>query len=337
MKVLLDPAPRTAGEIFDDRNVASLRSDYEVAEYDGGDRDAFYDRHLPDTDFLLSQQPMGAERLERAGRLKAIFNVETNFLPNVDYEACFRRGVRVLAPSGVFALPVAEMALGMALSLARDIHGSHAAFVAGRESYGLAGNERAALLTGGDVGLIGYGDIGRALGRLLAPFRATVRVHDPWLPEAVIRGDGHQPCGLDEVLGRSRVVFVVAAVTTENRHLIDAERLALMQDGAMLLIMSRAAVADFDALRREAASGRLRIATDVFPQEPVASDDPLRETPNMLFSPHRAGALVGALHDIGVWVLEDMALIARGLTPVMCKRAEPETIARLRSKPVDFS
>ena len=87
----------------------------------------------------------------------------------------------------------------------------------------------------------------------------------------------------------------------------------------------------------EAATGRLRIATDVFPEEPVPPDDPIRTVPGILFSAHRAGALTSALTDIGALVLEDLGLIARGLPPVSCRRAERETVMRLQSKPVEMS
>jgi phosphoglycerate dehydrogenase-like enzyme len=107
-----------------------------------------------------------------------------------------------------------------------------------------------------------------------------------------------------------------------------------MQPGAMLLLMSRAAAADFAALTEAAGSGRIRVATDVFPVEPLPRDDPIRAMPNMLFSPHRAGALTFALREIGTRVLEDMDLIARRLPPVACRRAEPETVAQMRSMPV---
>ncbi|OYW86727.1 MAG: dehydrogenase, partial [Hyphomonas sp. 32-62-5] len=129
MRVLYDPAPRATDEILSPGELALLRSRHEVTEWRGEDRDAFYARNLPETEILISQQAMGAERLGLAPKLKAIFNVETNFLPNVDYAECFRRGIHVLAPGAVFAAPVAEMALGMALSLARNIHGEHAAFL----------------------------------------------------------------------------------------------------------------------------------------------------------------------------------------------------------------
>lgn len=337
MRILFDPDPRQTSEIFSTRSRHAFFSDHDVIEVTPATRDEAYAAHLPETEVLIGQQPMGRDRLDAAPRLRAIFNVETNFLPNIDYEACFERGIHVLTPASVFALPVAEMGLGMALSQARDIHGAHNEFLAGRETYGLAGNARAELLTGTDIGFVGFGDLGRALHRLLAPFRAKVRVFDPWLPRGYLRRYGVEPAPLDEVLEKSRVLFAVASITTENEYLLDRNALARMPDGAMLILLGRAAIADFEAIAAEARNGRLRVATDVFPEEPVSKDDPLRSVPGILFSPHRAGAMTTALEAIGDYVLEDIGLLERGLPPVSCRRAERETVMRLRSKPIDGS
>lgn len=334
MRVLYDPDPRATEEIFSLEKLAELRSRYELTEWQGQDRAGFYAEHLPRTDILISQQPMGADRLAMAPKLRAIFNVETNFLPNVDYAECFRRGIHVLAPGGVFAAPVAEMALGMALSLARNIHGEHAAFLRGQEKWLFEGNRQSELLAGSTVGIIGFGDLGRSLHRLLAPFGCRVQVFDPWLPPGHLKRLGVEPVDFDQLMSGNRFVFVMATITTENAGMIDARALGLMQPGAMLLLMSRAAAADFAALTEAAGSGRIRVATDVFPVEPLPRDDPIRAMPNMLFSPHRAGALTFALREIGTRVLEDMDLIARRLPPVACRRAEPETVAQMRSMPV---
>jgi phosphoglycerate dehydrogenase-like enzyme len=105
----------------------------------------------------------------------------------------------------------------------------------------------------------------------------------------------------------------------------------------MLILLSRAALADYEALAKEAQSGRLRIATDVFPEEPVADDDPIRKVPGILFSPHRAGALNSTLEQIGALVLEDLSQISRNLPPISCRRAERETVGMLRSKPIEAS
>jgi phosphoglycerate dehydrogenase-like enzyme len=334
MRVLYDPDPRANDVIFSPDELAELRSRYEVTEWQGQDRDAFYVQHLPQTDILISQQAMRADRLATAPNLRAIFNVETNFLPNVDYAECFRRGVHVLAPSAVFAAPVAEMALGMALSLARNIHGEHAAFLQGQEKWLFEGNKQSELLAGSTVGIVGFGGLGRSLYRLLAPFRCRVQVYDPWLPPGHLKRLGVEPVEFDTLMAGNRFVFVMAAITTNNAGMIDARAVDLMQPGAMLLLMSRAAAADFPALTAAAASGRIRVATDVFPVEPVLQDDPIRRVPNMLFSPHRAGVLTFALREIGTRVLEDMDLITRRLPPVACRRAEPKTVAMIRSMPV---
>jgi phosphoglycerate dehydrogenase-like enzyme len=334
MRILYDPEPRGSEEIFSPEAFAAFRATFEVIEWQGEDRDVFYSRHLPEADILVSQQPMGRDRLDLAPRLRAIFNVETNFLPNVDYEGCFRRGIHVLAPGAVFALPVAEMALGMALSLARNIHGEHAAFLRGEEKWLFDGNRQSELLTKSTVGIIGFGDIGRALHQLLMPFDCRVQAYDPWLPAGHLRRLGVEPAGFETVMRENRFIFVMATITTENRSMIDAQALGMMQAGANLLLMSRAAAADFPALCAAAASGRIRVATDVFPVEPLPQGDSIRSVPNILFSPHRAGALTLALREIGDRVLEDMDLIARGLAPVACRRAERETVARFRSMPV---
>jgi phosphoglycerate dehydrogenase-like enzyme len=334
MRVILDPAPRTVRDIFSVEDEAAFRAAHEVVDWDGSDREAFYARELPQAEILMSQQAMGRGRLDIAGKLRAIINVETNFLPNVDYEECFRRGIHVLAPGGVFALPVAEMALGMALSLARNIHGEHAAFLRGEEKWLFEGNRESELLSGSTVGIVGFGDLGRALWRLLQPFGARVQVHDPWQPDGHLRRMGVEPVGFETVMRDNRFVFVMATITTENKGLIDAEVLDWMQPRANLILVSRAAAADFPALCAAAAAGRVRVATDVFPVEPVAKDDPIRAVPGMLFSPHRAGALEFALQEIGVRAVEDIDLISMGLPPVACRRAERETVARMRSMPV---
>ena len=334
MKVLFDPQPRETDEILSPTALGQLRRHYDVVEWQGEDREAFYHRHLPSTELLISQQPMGRARLDLAPNLRAIFNVETNFLPNIDYDECFRRGIQVLAPGAVFALPVAEMALGMALSLARNIHGEHAAFQKGQEKWLFDGNHESELLTNSTVGFIGFGDLGRALHKLLSPFNVRVQAYDPWLSAGHLKRQGVEPASFENVMSQNRFVFVMAAITTENAYLINAQALDLMQHGAMLLLMSRAAAADFSALAKAAALGRIRVATDVFPIEPTTLGDPIRQAPNILFSPPRAGALSMALREIGARVLEDMDLIARGLTPVACRRAERETVARFRSMPV---
>ena len=136
------------------------------------------------------------------------------------------------------------------------------------------------------------------------------------------------------MLGESDTVFVVAAVTGENQGFLGAAALARMRPGAALVLLSRADVVDFEALMAAVRAGRIVAASDVFPEEPLPAGHPVRSLPGFLRSAHRAGALDVAFRRMGDMLLEDMALLDRGLPPLRCKRAERETVGRMRSRPV---
>lgn len=333
--ILLDPHPRTLSLICDVETRARLQSLGRLVVHEDGPMPAdMLDRHLPEAEILVSHAALPAERLAGAARLKAIFNVEGNFRPNVDYGYCAANGIAVASAGPAFALPVAEMALAMAIDLARGITIADRDFRAGREAYELAGNRDSVLFAGSPVGLIGFGDLGRALRPLLAPFRCPVAVYDPWLSDRVIEQFDCRPAGLDEVLSGSRAIFVMAGATSENQGFLGRREFDLIRPGSLVLLMSRAAVVDFPEFLRQVEAGRFRAATDVFPVEPVPADDPVRRIDGLLLSAHRAGGLREAFHDIGRIVVSDMELVLRGLPPQSCKRADPMTATRLRSKPV---
>jgi phosphoglycerate dehydrogenase-like enzyme len=118
--------------------------------------------------------------------------------------------------------------------------------------------------------------------------------------------------------------------------MLGRRELELLPQGAALLLMSRAAVADVDALVELAAAGRLRAAIDVWPREPVPADHPARGVEGLLLSPHRTGGMPEAFRAIGDMVVADLELVLRGLPPMVCRRAERETVGRLRSRPIDL-
>jgi phosphoglycerate dehydrogenase-like enzyme len=332
--VISAPAPRTLELIFTPEARARLDAGYEVVAAEPGAIGALDPAVLARARYVVGQPPLAPATVEAMGALRCVFNVEGNLIDNMPYELMFARGVHVVTTGAVFAEPVAELGLGLALDLARGITEADLAFREGRELWGGAGNAAARLLSGSEVGLVGFGDLGRALARLLAGFRARLRAHDPWLPPSLIREAGVEPADLETVLGQSDTVFVVAAATAENRGFLGAEALARMRPGAALVLLSRAAVVDFEALTAAVAEGRIVAASDVFPEEPPAFDHPLRRLPGFLRSAHRAGALDVAFGRMGDMLLEDMALIDRGLPPMRCRRAERETVGRLRSRPV---
>lgn len=328
------PAPRTLDLIFTPQALETLHQRYRIVEADPDDIAGLRDDILSEARYIIGQPPLDHATLQRMGQLRAILNVESNLINNMPYEVLFARGIHVVTTGQVFAEPVAELGLAMALNIARGIVDADLAFREGRELWGGDGNRSARLLSGADIGIIGFGDLGKALNRVLSGFRARIRVFDPWMPASILRDNGAEPASLDTVLGDSDFVFVVAAVTSENEGFLGEKAFARMRPGAAFILLSRAGVVDFDALMAAVARGHIVAASDVFPQEPLPLDHPVRRLPGFLRSAHRAGALDSAFKKMGDMVLEDMDLMDRNLPPMRCKRAERETVARMRSKPV---
>jgi phosphoglycerate dehydrogenase-like enzyme len=328
--VVLVPQPQPVERIFRPETLARLHERFAVVEPTD---DAGLDAALPEAWAVVGQPDLPTERLARAPHLRAVLNVEGNFYPNIDYPTCFTRSIRVLGCGPAYVYAVAEHALGLALDLARGISREDRAFREGRERYLGEGNADAVLLRHADVGLVGYGNLGRALRPLLAPFAPTIRAYDPWLPDAVLREADVTPAGLDEVLGRSRFVFVLATVTAESQHLLGGRELDLLPDGARLVLVSRAAVTDYEALAERLATGRFLAAVDVWPEEPVPAESPFRSAEGVVLSAHRAGGIPAAFLEIGEMVVDDLELIARGLAPVRLQQAAPELVGRYRNRP----
>ena len=337
--IVIDPQPRALNEIFEPKVWARLESLGELAIHDGRGRMPAerFESCLPEMALLIGQSDMPKARLDRARKLSAIINVETNFLQNVDYETCFERGIHVLAPSSAFARPVAEMALGMAIDLCRGVTAADRAMRRGDEKWLLDGAEGCFSLYAARVGLIGFGDLARAFTPLLAPFGCLIKAYDPWISGHFMAAHGVAAASLEEVLKTSQVIIVFAAVTSENQGFLGKREFEMVAPGSVFLLMSRAGVVDFPEFLRQIESGRFRAATDVFPNEPAPLDDPSRKVEGLLLSPHRAGAMTESLYEIGRQTVADADLILRGLPPLSCRRAQRETVGRSRSKPIERS
>ena len=330
--VLLTTTPFATDLVFSPASRQELAETFEVAVV-AGDVPQL-DALLPRAFAVIGQPDLPTDRIRRAEQLQVVCNVEGNFFPNVDYEACFDRRIRVLSCGPVYAQPVAEYALGLALDLARGITAADRDFRAGRERYTQDGTAGSVLLRHADVGLIGMGNLGRALLPLLRPFAPRVRCYAPWIPARALAELDVEPMGLDELLAASTFVFVLAASTTENTHLLDARRLALLPPGGRLVLVRRAAAVDFGALYERVAAGHLLAAVDVWPEEPVPADDPARSLEGLLLSAHRAGGIPSVCPLIGEMVVDDLRQVAAGLPPVRMQQAAPELVHRYRNKPV---
>jgi phosphoglycerate dehydrogenase-like enzyme len=334
--ILTDPHPRPVDLIFDAPTKARLESLGHVLWQDGAPAPTEHiDRYLPEAVALIGQSPLPKERLDCAPNLKVVFNVESNFLPNIDYMECHRRGIYVLSTGPVFAKPVAEMALGLALSSARRIHEADAAIRAGNETlYGTGDNHDSILISGKRLGVIGCGNLGRALLPLLRPFSDDIVVHDPWIHDSVLSEMGVKPISLEDCFKTCDVVFILAATTTENAGKIDSHYFSMMKNGSILILVSRAGVVNFDHLLDAAASGHIRAGIDVWPDEPIPQNHRARKTPNTVLQAHRAGNIPEIWPWMGQLVVDDLEMILKGIAPQRCQKAQWEVVRKMRSKPI---
>jgi phosphoglycerate dehydrogenase-like enzyme len=334
--ILVDPYPRTLDQIFSTEARSRLEALAAVTWHDGPPApDDLVEPLLPELIAIVGQTALPADRLGRPPRLEAVLNVEGNFLPNVDYAACFARGIEVLGIGPVFGQPVAELALGMALAAARDIPRGDAEIRAGTETMFDDGrNGSSFLLAGKTIGLVGCGNLARSLLPLLRPFGCELLAHDPWLADDALTALGVEPVELHELFARSKVVFILSAVTTENAGAIGAACFDAMPPGSVVVLVSRAAVVDWPALLAAAERGHIRAAIDVFPEEPIPGGEPARTTPGTILSAHRAGNVPEIWRQVGEMVADDLEALAAGREPQRMQRADPLTVERLRSRPI---
>ncbi len=330
-KIILDPAGRRLNEIFDPADLARL---HEVADVIWG-RDermpaAELDKVRDDVVAIICGHWRHGD-LETFPNLRAILEVGGRHpSPQVlDYATCFARGIRVLSAAPAFGPMVAEMALGMVLAASREIVDGHVAFTQGSEKWLHAGNVDTFTLFGQPLGFIGYGGLARNLRPLLAPFGCPIKVYDPWLPPSYLTRQGVTPVSLEELLSSTRVIFVLAIPSAENQALLDRERLTLIQPNAVLALISRSHLVDFDALTELLLAQRFKAVIDVFPEEPLPLDHPIRRAPGVVLSAHRAGSVPADLRNIGRMVVDDVEALLLGLPPLAMQSAQPETIYRL--------
>jgi phosphoglycerate dehydrogenase-like enzyme len=334
-KIILDPAFRRLANIFAPEDLARLHAAADVLWAK--------DDPMPETAIDLVRDDVvaiisGAWRhgdVARYPRLRAILEVGGGFPSpqSLDYAACFARGIRVLSCAPAFGPVVAEMGLGLALAAIRQIAYTDRAFRGGAPNWSHTDFATPigtpSTLYGKQVGFIGFGGLARALRPLIAPFGCPIQVYDPWLTDAYLRGQGVTPVDLPTLLSTSKVIFVLAVPSTANKALLGRDELALIQPGAAFILLSRAHVVDFDALTEMLLAGRFLAGIDVFPEEPLAADHPIRGADNAVLSSHRAGANVEGLRSIGRLVADDIEAICSDRVPQMMQQAQPEFI-RLR-------
>ena len=233
---------------------------------------------------------------------------------NVNIDAASQRGVLVCNAPGRNAPAAAEYALGLMLAAMKRIPDAHASLSNGEwrgEFY--AYEENGIELDGATVGLVGLGAVGSRMARVLSAFGSEVLVYDPYADDAKLEEAGGRRAELDELLENSRAVSIHARLTDETRGMIGAEQIARMPERSVLVNTARGGLLDYEALCDALESGHLQAAAlDVYDEEPPPASSRLFEVPNLVLSPHIAGATKETAHRAARIAAEEVGRYARG-------------------------
>jgi phosphoglycerate dehydrogenase-like enzyme len=212
------------------------------------------------------------------------------------------RNITLCNARGAHDAATAEWAVGAIVAHLRNFPRFAAAQGEGRWDYAVSES-----VAGKHVLIVGYGSIGGAVERRLAGWEVTI--------ERVARTARPGVLGLDDLktaLPGADVVVLLVPVTDETRHLVDADFLGRMKDGALLVNAARGAIVDTDALLKELSSGRIAAALDVTEPEPLPAGHPLWTAPGLLLTPHVGGAVTAARERAYAVVSAQLARYAAG-------------------------
>jgi D-3-phosphoglycerate dehydrogenase len=269
---------------------------------------ALASEHQP-TSILTCWAPVDASAIAASSRLRHVGRIGVG-LDNIDVGACTSRGVAVTNVPDYCVEEVSDHALGFALAWTRGIVSFDRAVRAGRWNPAQARLRRLATLT---VGIVGYGRIGRATARKFAAFGCRVLVHSRTAPE---RTEGVEVFDLDTLLAASDIVVLHAPLVAATRHLINAQRIAQMKTGALLINLSRGGLVDTSAVIEALRSGQLGgAALDVLESEPEVPPA-LLEQEAALLTPHIAFSSDTSLAELRRRAAEEAVRMLRGQAPL---------------------
>jgi D-3-phosphoglycerate dehydrogenase len=263
---------------------------------------------------VVGYEGVSAEVMDAAESLRVIACPRGGPDASIDIEAATERGIPVLCAPGRNAISVADMTLGMILGVARPIPRAHHLLREGTytgepraDSVG-GGGEREDVtwgmaqgspymelkgpeLDGKRLGIVGFGAIGRLVAKRAAGFVMEIIAYDPFVEEDTMAEYDVRKIELNELLEESDFVTLHSPVTDGTRGMIGAEEFELMSESAYFINTARAALTDQEALIRQLEAGGIRgAALDIYAEEPLPADHPLLSLPNVVTTPHTAGA-----------------------------------------------
>ncbi len=264
-----------------------------------------------EADFILREVFEKATKLKLLGVCKADAN-------NVDIEAATEHGVLVVNTPARNDVAVAELAVGLMLSLVRNIPTAHNMVRSGEwvdptaAYFSMRGTE----LTGKTIGIVGFGAIGRRVAKMVGAFDTTVLAYDPYVSSEKFEEFGARPVGLDELMEQADFICLHCATVPETAGLIDARRIAMMKSTAYLVNAASTYVIDMSAITEALKEKRIAGAGfDVYETWPVRADSPLLELDNVVLTPHIGGATYETIARYSGMIADDIERFLRGERP----------------------
>jgi (S)-sulfolactate dehydrogenase len=279
-------------EFMDERAVAQLSAAHDVT-YDPKlvDEPAALLAQAAQCDVLIvrNRTQVRGELLAALSRCKVVGRLGVG-LDNIDVAGCEAKGIAVIPATGANALSVAEYVIASAMLLLRGAYASTADVAAGKWPRAALGNGRET--AGKTLGIIGFGSIGRTVARLAQGLGMSVIAFDAMLDQdnPVFIETGVRFAGLEEVITQADVVTLHVPLVEGTKGLFNAQRIASMKPGAVLINTSRGPIVDAPAVAEALKAGKLGgAALDVFDAEPLPAMPALQDCPNLVLTPHISG------------------------------------------------
>lgn len=255
-----------------------------------------------------------ASLIRQAKNLRVIGRSGSGY-DSVDIAAATERKIPVVFAPGLGARAVAEAALAFMLALCKNISYWDRQVKSG--NWASRFESRPGDLDGATLGIVGFGNIGQQLARMVTPFRVTVLVFDPYVESSKAAEFGVRLTSLEALIANSDFISLHAPQTPETIGMINRDLLQRVKPGAFLINLARGALIEsLDVLHEALEDGRLAgVGLDVFEPEPPDKSHPIFRLDNCLTSPHVLGTSDGAMREVFRSMAEDMVAVLRGRRP----------------------
>jgi D-3-phosphoglycerate dehydrogenase len=263
-------------------------------------------------DAIITQfAPIDAEVIAAMQQAKVIVRYGIG-VDNVDLKAARQRGIPVCNIPDYCIDEVADHTLAFILGVTRQVVPNTLHVRNGK--WGLATPlDQLRTLRDQTVGLVGFGRIGREVAARLAPFKCRRLVHDAFVPTDTVRTAGCEPVSLDELLVQSDIVTLHCPSTPQTKRLLNDDSLSRMKQGSVVVNLGRGDLIDSGSLIAALRSGKVSAAAlDVFEQEPLPPENPLRLMPNVISASHIASASPKSVRTLRETAAKIAVLALRG-------------------------